>query len=526
MNNFNPSKRSLLKGATAAVAATALPVLFPRSASAATRDLFVFASTEPVTGNWDPTSHTSAGQINFEGFVFGTLFKMPMTKKDPRQIQWELATSQKLVDEYTIEYTLRDGVTFHNGAPFSAEDVKATFEYSSQPTRANFGFWPGTCEVEVVDRLTARIHTKKYGYPAANWLFAAAFLRVLSKDDVKDPKTLAQRPNGTGPFKYDKQAGNTTHLVAFDKFFRGKPRLARVDFSYVPDATTRVLGLMSGSIDLLERLEPEQYETIRKNDKLHAWADLSTENKYLHFRCNKPPFDNLLIRQAAAHAIDRSQVLQIMGVAGSANNSYISKLKFGYEDVPNYPEYNPKKCQELLAKAGFPHGRGLPPLQYITSQGFYPKTKEYGELIVALMQEQGFNVSLTTLDPASWNDRLYQTSERVAPGHMIDCGWITPTPEPDMVLRAMFYSKAGPRGGIINGIEDKDIDAALTAERNAPDLTAREPLVHKATEVIASKVPSLSLFTSVNLNACRSTLTDFFVYPNGPIDVSHAYYKS
>jgi peptide/nickel transport system substrate-binding protein len=94
-----------------------------------------------------------------------------------------------------------------------------------------------------------------------------------------------------------------------------------------------------------------------------------------------------------------------------------------------------------------------------------------------------------------------------------------------MVLRAMFSSKAGPRGGLINGIQDKDIDAALDAERAEGDSDKRKVLVGKATEVIASKVPSLSLFTSVNLNSCRKGLTDFYIYPNGPMDVTRAYFK-
>jgi peptide/nickel transport system substrate-binding protein len=522
---FKISRRSLLTAAAGGAVSAAFPAPFIRRASAAGRNSLIFASAEPVTGNWDPTSHTSLGQINFEGFVFGQLFRTPMHADDPSQIVWELATGEKLIDEYTMEYTLRDGVTFHNGAPFSAEDVKATFEYATQPTRPASAFYPGQCEVEVVDRLTARVHTKKFGYPAAAFQFTGGFAPIMSKDDIKDPKVLSQRPNGTGAFKFVKQEGNTSYLDAFDKFFRGKPKLDHVEFSYVADATTRILGLMSGNIDLLQRLEPEQYDTVKKNKNLHTWNALSTENKYLHFRCNKPPFDNVLVRQAAAHAIDRSQILAVMDVAGAANNSYISKLKFGYEDVPNYPEYSPEKCQQLLSQAGFPKGQGLPPLQYITSTGFYPKTKEYGEVITALMQEQGFNVSLTVMDTAAWDDRLYQHKDAVAEGHMIDCGWSTGSPEPDMVLRAMFSSKAGPRGGLINGIQDKDIDAALDAERAEGDSDKRKVLVGKATEVIASKVPSLSLFTSVNLNSCRKGLTDFYIYPNGPMDVTRAYFK-
>jgi peptide/nickel transport system substrate-binding protein len=519
------TRRSLLTVAAGGAVASAFPSPFIKRASAAARNTMVFASAEPVTGNWDPTSHTSLGQGNFESFVFGQLFRTPMRADNPTEVVWELATGQKLVDEFTMEFTLRDGVTFHNGAPFGAEDVKATFEYATRPDRPQSALYPGQCEVEVVDRLTARLHTKKFGYPASAWQFTGGSSAILSAADVKDEKVLSQRPNGTGGFKFVEQKGNTSQLVAFDKYFRGRPKLDHVEFTYVGDATTRILGLLSGNIDLLQRLEPEQFGTLNGKPGVVASRTISTENKYLHFRCNKPPFDNPLIRQAAAHAIDRSQILALMDVAGAECNSYISKLKFGYEDIPGYPEYSPEKCQALLAQAGFPKGQGLPEIEYITSVGFYPKTKEYGELITALMQEQGFNVKLTAMETAAWGDRLYQHADKPAAGQMIDCGWSTGSPEPDLVLRAMFYSKAGPGGGLINGIKDKDIDVALDAERSEADSAKRKVLIQKATEVIASKVPSLSLFTSVNLNAARAGLTDLYVYPNGPMDATKAYFK-
>ncbi len=517
------SRRRLL---TAAAAGAALARPFVRSAHAAGRNTLVFASAEPVTGSWDPTSHTSLGQINFEGFVFGQLFRTPMRPDNPTDIVWELATGQTLIDPYTMEYKLRDGVTFHNGAPFSAEDVKATLEYATDPGRPASALYPGQCEVEVVDRLTARLHTQKFGYPASAFQFVGGFMAILSKDDVKTPSTLAQRPNGTGPFKFVEQKGNTSILAAFDKYYQGKPLLDQVQFTYVGDATTRVLGLLSGDIDVLQRLEPEQYDTLNKDGRVTTARTLSTENKYLHFRCNKPPFDNPLVRLAACRAIDRTQIMALMDVAGGESSSYISPLKFGYEKVPDYPEFDAELCQTLLAKAGFPKGQGLPELEYITSTGFYPKTKEYGELIASMMGDQGFNVKLTVMETAAWGDRLYQRTGKDADGHMIDCGWSTGTPEPDMVLRAMFYSKAGPRGGIINGIADPEIDQALEAERNETDTAKRRALVGRATEVIASKAPSLSLFTSVNLNATRKGLDGLFIYPNGPMDAHRAEFKA
>ncbi|HEX2529024.1 MAG TPA: ABC transporter substrate-binding protein [Geminicoccus sp.] len=519
------SRRSFLKTSAAGAAALTLPAPFIKRAYGQAKKTMVFASGEPVTGNWDPTSHTVLAQINLEGFVFGQLFRTPMRSDNPTEIVWELATGQKILDLYTIEYALRPDVTFHDGKKFGAEDVKATFEYASQPTRPA-AWYPGPCEVEVVDDLTVRVHTKKGNYPAAAFYFLSGFLPIMSAKDIADPATLQARPNGTGPFKFDAQRGNTTVLKAFDGYMHGKPLLEEVQFAYIGDATTRVLALMSGEIDVTERLEPEQFESLESESKVKLSRTIATENKYLHFRCDKTPFDNPVLRQAASHAIDREQVLAVMGAAGHASNNYISPVKFGYVDLPNYPTYDPAKCQELLSQAGFPNGQGLPEMEYTTSTGFYPKTKEYGEVIAAMLQEQGFPIKFTVMETAAWGARLYQQAGQPSNADMTDCGWSTGSPEPDLVLRSMFYGKAGPKGGLINGIQDPDIDAALNAEQAEPDPAKRSELIAKATGVIADKTPSLSLFTSVLLHGYRNGLEGLYFFPNGPIDATKAEFKA
>ncbi len=140
-------------------------------------------------------------------------------------------------------------------------------------------------------------------------------------------------------------------------------------------------------------------------------------------------------------------------------------MKWGFVDIPGYPDFNPELSQKLLAEAGFPGGKGLPQLEYITSIGFYPKTKEYGELIAAMLGEQGFDVKLSVLEPAAWEQAIYRRADGQGPGHMCDVGWITGSPEPDLVLRPNWYSKAA----LICGVNDPEIDAVLDKERNAAD---------------------------------------------------------
>jgi peptide/nickel transport system substrate-binding protein len=490
---------------------------FSSPAFAAENKPINFLSAENLTGNWDPTSHTTLGQINLEGFVFGYLTRAPMTPEKPEELVFELATDMKLLDEHTLEFKLRPGVTFHNGEPFTAHDVKATFEYASQPDRPA-AWYPGRCRVDVVDDHTAHVKTEEFGYPASLYWFLSSFLPIMSAKDIADPKILSSRPNGTGAFKYVEQKGNTTVLVANQDFLGGAPKVPGLNFIFVGDATTRMLSLLSGEADIIERLEGEQVKTIEAKEGFAIHKAVSVENKYLWFRCSKPPFNDWRVRRAAAHAIDRSLILEVLGVSGTPSNAWISPVKFGYVDTPNYPKFDPELSQKFLAEAGFPGGKGLPKLEYITSVGFYPKTKEYGEIITAMLQDQGFNVEFSAMEVAAWNDRLYDRPGG-GPGHMVDCGWATGSPEPDLVLRTHFYSTSKR----ICGIEDPELDAVLDKERNETDRDERKRIIQQEVmPMLADKVPSLSLFTSVFIHAMRKELQGIYIYPNGMMDASDA----
>lgn len=515
------NRRQFVGSSAMAGVALGLPILNTRflvsPAHGQTTRPLRFMSAENLTGNWDPTSHTTLAQLNLESFVFGYLTRAPMRPENPEELVMELATEMNLLDEHTLEFKLREGVTFHDGKPFGAEDVKATFEYASQPDRPA-AWYPGPCEVEVVSDHVAHVKTDKAGYPASLFWFLSSFLPIMSAKDVADKKALSSRPNGTGGFRFARQDGNTTVLEAFDGFFQGKPTIPGINFTYVGDSTTRVLALLNGEADLIERLEAEQVGTIEDAGAFKLHKAISVENKYLWFRCSKPPFNDARLRLAAAHAIDRSVIVDIMGVAGHASNCWVSPVKFGYIDVPNYPQYDPEECQRLMAEAGFPGGKGLPELDYITSVGFYPKTKEYGEVITAMLQEQGFPVKLNVMEVAAWNENLYDRPGG-GPGHMVDCGWSTGSPEPDLVLRTHFHSSSKR----ICGIDDPELDAVLDKERNTVDPQARRAVIQEEVmPMLAEKAPALSLFTSVFIHAMQEGLDGMYFYPNGMMDANTA----
>jgi peptide/nickel transport system substrate-binding protein len=133
------ARRGLLKGLAGGLgvglAARINPDFLISSAYAQAGKPIVFLSAENITGNWDPTAHTTLSQKNIEGFVMGFLARAPMRPEDPGRTNMELATDIKLIDTHTLHITLREGVHFHDGTPFTAADVKATFEYGARPDR-------------------------------------------------------------------------------------------------------------------------------------------------------------------------------------------------------------------------------------------------------------------------------------------------------------------------------------------------------------------------------------------------------
>jgi len=475
------------------------------------KDTFVIATSEAISGNWDPTSHAMLGQLIVEDAFYETFYKTPCYTDDPGKLISVLALSHNQIDDLTMDFKLRQGVKFHDGSEFDAVDAAATINYYNDPNKPGYFWLQAPYTATVVDKYTVRVKSSR---PNAMMLYGLGFLRMMSSDDIKNPKLLAEKPNGTGPYKFVNQDRDTSVLVVNESWWQEPPKVKNVHIRYIGDVNTRLLGLLSGEYDAAERLNPDQIPIVEKKGEFNVQIVKGVEPVFIHFRCATPPFkDNPTLRRALAYAIDRESIVKgIFGVAGYPIYAHIPPTKIHYADVADFPKYDPKMARQLLKEAGYPDGKGLPELIFNAPVGRYPKDKEWATYVTAQWRALGIPVKLIIGDPASWSDKLYNPKE----GHIIVCGWTVATPDPDAILFSMWRSKMAS----ITFVSDPVIDAALDKENSTIDFQKRKEIMAKETlPTLVKQMPSIPLAGHNYITAVNKRVKGFEQLPNGNFDL-------
>ena len=485
------------------------------SGDSGTKDTLTVLSAESFTGSWDPTGHTILANIHVEYVVFDSLMK---TNWETMEIEPCLATEWYYLDDgATLELKLREGVTFHNGQPFTAEDVKMSIERFSEQTRVASCWWKEQVLGEVVDDYTVRLKPSS-GIPYAPLVNLLAFTAIMSADDIRNEERLMNSMNGTGPYKFAKFENEQVDFVANDEYWGEKAKIPNVVFRYVADPATRLAALQTGEADIIERVEAEQIPSIEADPNIVYSTATAIEQKNLVFKWRMPPMNEQKVRQAIAHAIDRETIVNdIMSGYAVLADSFVSNVAWGYAPAEGYPTYDPEKAKQFLAEAGYPNGEGLPELTYFTSVGFYPKTKEYGEFIISNLADIGIKCKLEPMETASWLDGLYQPTS----GYMCDTGWMPPGAEPDLTIYAFYHSV-----GQVAFCEDPELDEVLDKESSLTDPDERAAYLKDVVfPLLSEKVPHMQLFNSVLIYAMRSDIRGFDPTPTSAMPFYSVYFQ-
>lgn len=391
------TRRDLLAGAGVAALATQ----FPLRAFAQAKDSVVIGMTlEPPT--LDPTS--GAAQAIRE-VVLQNLFEGLVAMDRTGKIVPALAESWTVSpDGLTYTFKLRGNARFHDGTPFSAHDVKFSFERAVAPDSTNAQRWIFTpiAAIEAQDPVTVVIRLKQ---PTANFVYGLAWgdAIIVSPATAADNKT---KPVGTGPFKFARwNRGDRLELERNTEYWGPKPALAKAVFRFIGDPQAQVAALRAGDIDAFTNLSaPEAIPQLKADPRLKVTLGKTEGETILAINNAKAPFSDIRVRQAIAHVLDRKTIaLGVYGFDLDYIGSHFSPLHPAYVDLTGTYPVDIAKAKSLLAAAGFPNGFSctlrLPPPAY---------ARRGGEIIAALLAQIGINASIEPLEFPQWLERVFR----------------------------------------------------------------------------------------------------------------------
>ncbi|MGH2534816.1 MAG: ABC transporter substrate-binding protein [Thermomicrobiales bacterium] len=399
-----------------------------------------------------------------------------------------LGTEWSFEDPTTFAITVRDDVTFHSGAPFTAEDVKFTLDYVIHPDNPTGEFktrLQNVAAVEVVDPTHLRILLKVADASIPSVLSG---FYILSREDTD---VTTGQPNGTGPFTFVEWKQNDSITVERNPNYwvSGRPSLERVVLKVIPEAETRIASLQSGQVDFISDLALQDVPRLEdQSDTIVALSPPANNFWHIYLNMRQPPFDNVKVRQAVLHAFDReSYVSEFAAGHGKVTNTPLFDGHWAYNaDVVGLYPYDLERAAQLLAEAGYPGGQGLE-FEFIYPPG-YPDFRNGSILIQAAMAELGAQVEVSELELATWSSKIVTEYDFDAAFDLGGGG----TADPAAVYGASVFLTPSETNFL--GLTEEMIPeyTALIKEGAATtDQTARVPIYHQLQQIWAENVPDL-----------------------------------
>ncbi|WEX09676.1 ABC transporter substrate-binding protein [Chelativorans sp. AA-79] len=462
-------------------------------------------SVDQAPARLNPLQH----RVNPE-YLLGELLYSGLTRLGrDMQAEPDLAESweaNETLDTWT--FRLRQGVTFHDGTPFSASDVVATFEAildpaTGSPARTNIG---PVKTVSAADDLTVVFHLSS---PYADLPVALAYTdaKIVPAAIVESGlERLDSEAVGTGPFKLVSYEPSRLTVVERnpDYYDPERPYLDRVDVVVYPDTTAEAAALISGDTDLMLIVPPSDFERVGGTTGITPLRIPSGQFLNVILGCDEKPFDDPRVRKALSLSIDREALVELVaeGYGTVGNDTPINSAYPFFADLPaKTPDY--EAARALLAEAGYPDGLSL---ELIASDR--PGTRT--QLAVALRElaaPAGFRIEVQTLAHATYLDQVWLKG----PFYV---GFYNMQPTVDGIMSLLYTSDAAWNETKWNNAE---FDRLIAGARGTIDETRRAELYAQAQQLMHDEVPTIIPVFFDLLGAKRDYVENFELHPRGAV---------
>jgi peptide/nickel transport system substrate-binding protein len=503
----------------AALAALAMALMQPEAATG--QDLRVGASSEP--SSIDPHFHNTTpnkavARIIFEPLVF---------QDERQQLRPGLAESWRALDERTWRIALRKGVTFHDGSPFTADDVVFTFQRAPNVPRSpsSFASFIAGKTVEKVDDHTILIRTATPQplTPVDLSTFAIVSARAARDATTQDFNT-GRAAIGTGPYRFVSfTPGDSIVVERYDGHWSEKPHWRTVTLRPIKSDPARVATLLAGGVDIIEQPPTADLKRLKADAKVAVVSSISNRVFYLamdQFRDDSPfvagkggerirnPFLDVRVRQAVSKAINRQALVErIADGEGQPAGQYMHESFYGASQTLKPEPFDAAAARALLAAAGHPNGFKL---TIHGPNGRYPNDTRIVEAVAQMLTRIGIDTGLETLPPANFFSRGSTGGPGQTPEFsMIMAGWGAAGGENSDPLKNLVasFDRAKGLGSSNRGrYSSKVFDEKLAEALATVDDARRAALLADATAVAIGEGGVIPLYFPLNSWAMRADI--------------------
>ncbi|NCT90791.1 ABC transporter substrate-binding protein [Cellulomonas sp. APG4] len=454
--------------------------------------------------------HRTSSYFSFQ--VLENVFDTLVEPDENLEMQPALAESWEVSDDQlTWTFDLRDGVTWHDGSDFTADDVVYSYTRIIDEELANAWRFAAVTEVSAPDDDTVVIEVAQ---PSPNLLSSIGGFKgmaIVQQENVESGD-IVTAPVGTGPFSVaDYAAGEAIDLTANADWWGGAPEVGGVTFRFVPEPTTAVAELTAGDVHWTDNVPPQQVSDLEGNDDVVVGAAASNDYWYLAANQARPPFDDVRVRQALAYAIDREAIAQVTQYGNATVNQLAIPETSGWYTAYDTYSHDPARASELLEEAGVD---GLEIDMMVTSE--YPETVTAAQAIASQLAEIGVTVTPRELDFATWLDEQGQGNF-----DLLMLSWLGNI-DPDDFYYAQHHSTGSFN---FQGYANPEVDALLDEARTETDEAARKDLYAEAATQIADDASYVYLYNPDVVQAWVPELEGYEARGDGAIrfrDVSLA----
>ncbi|MDF1728720.1 MAG: ABC transporter substrate-binding protein [Sulfitobacter sp.] len=464
-------------------------------------------TTDPQT--MDPHAVNSTPVLGFLGNVYEGLVR----RDKEMEIVPALATAwEPIGDGAGWRFTLREGVTFHDGSPFDAADVLFSYERASSEAADTRSWFAPVSEVRVVDDYTVEIMTTApnpiFPDSIANWMMMDsgwAEEHATDRPDKEQGNYATLNTNGTGPFKVvAREPGLRTVLEPnADWWDEAEHNITRAELTPIQNPATAVAALLSGDIDMINPVPIQDAERLKASDTVKViqgvearvimlgFAHEAERLKFSDETTDRNPFADVRVRQAVAHAINVPAILQTI-MRGNAEevSQLVGSSMRGYSDLlAARPEYDVEKAQALLQEAGYGAGFTLglkcPNDRYLNDEAVC-------QAVTAMLAQAGIRATLDAMPVQNYWPELREDNY-----DMFLLGWSPGTFDAEHPIRFLAATpneekKLGSWN--FGGYSNARVDELLPLIQSEIDDTKRQAMLDEVTQILQEEVAYVPLY--------------------------------